>query len=432
MWAALTLLLACAGAAPPRGTLPVLTPADTDPAAGYERPRKLRASDLWPPEVVRGPHHRVLESVSTDGFLHIYAIDSDFGAFEAAGDLSLRLHVQDIRALAALRDVAESAAFRAARSRARTQPFVARWNLVTAPVEALVGMPPEAWREVLRIAGLSPGERSPDEVRVRRGVAAFEATKRRLARRLGVNPYSLNGVLQVELNRVAWVCAAGGLSLERLPSLAESSLAPQPEDVIPADRLARLYQFDSPEDLRRRNRIELAVMGLENAMIDAFLEHPAYSPRQQTGVVESLVAIEPARDRAAYVKVALRAATPADPVLYLMNALLLRAHHQHVAPVERIVEVGPRIAAAYTEERKLVVPAQVDYLLWTRPTERFVRRVAQADPAELEITAREIWLSGTASALARREIERLGIRVVERSFEQTFRRLAPAEDAPGG
>ena len=44
-----------------------------------------------------------------------------------------------------------------------------------------------------------------------------------------------------------------------------------------------------PEDLRRLNRIELAVMGVGPELADRFLTHLWYSPRHGTILIESLV-----------------------------------------------------------------------------------------------------------------------------------------------
>ena len=103
----LALLVACAPAGPQGGSLPRLTAADMDPALGYEPAPTLRVSELFPPEVVASRHHGVREEVASDGFFRIYVIDSDFGRFEAAGDIELRQRVQEIRALAALKELRE-------------------------------------------------------------------------------------------------------------------------------------------------------------------------------------------------------------------------------------------------------------------------------------------------------------------------------------
>jgi hypothetical protein len=83
-----------------------------------------------------------------------------------------------------------------------------------------------------------------------------------------------------------------------------------------------------------------------------------------------------------------------------------------------------RTPAAYTSEGKLIVAAQVDYLLWTRPVDLFVRSLTAAEVPDARIESREIWLSGDASPKARREIEARGITVGERVLETMIPRLA--------
>ncbi len=425
--AALSLSLplsACSPAGPPGGALPRLSAEDMDPALGYEAPPTLRASDMLPPEVVASRHHRVREEVATDGFFRIYVIDSDFGRFEAAGDIQLRQRVQQIRALAVLDELQDVKAYGAAQIAAAKVPVVARWHLVEEPVDTLEGVPPEAWQEVLRCADMHPDERSLEESVLRRAVLEFEEQKRRLARRLAVNPYSLNRSLQRELNRTGWTVSAGGYALEEVPSLAESSIAPLAEDVLPSERVDRVFANDSPEDLRRRNRIELAVLGIPHEEVEAFLAHPAYSPLRQTGIVEALIGLEPARNRGSYVRVAMRAESPRDAFFRMMGSLILRFYHVNVAPIERLLVLNGRSPAAYTSEGKLIIAAQVDYLLWSRPVDDFVRSLAAAEVPGAQIRARELWLSGQASPKARREIELRGITLVERVFESMVPRLA--------
>jgi hypothetical protein len=415
---------------PQEGSLPRLTAEDTDPALGYEPPPTLRASDLFPPEVVASRHHEVREEVATDGFFRVYVIDSDFGRFEAAGDVELRQRVQEIRALVALDQLRDVEAYVAAGLTAAAVPFVARWSLVEEPVDTLEGIPPEAWQEVLRVAAMDPDDRTVEETALRRAEIEFEAEKRRLASRLAVNPYSPNRSLQRELNRTGWTLSAGGYALDGVPSLVESSVAPLPEDVLPAELVERLFNNKSPEDLRRRNRIELAVLGVPPDEIEAFLAHPAYSPRLQTGVVEALVALEPARNRVAYVRVAMLAQSYRDAFFRTMGSLILRFHHLNVAPIEELLVLNGRTPAAYTSEGKLIVAAQVDYLLWTRPVDRFVRSLAGAKVPDGRVESREIWLSGEASPTARREIEARGVTVVEGVLKTMVPRLSRAGSAP--
>ena len=72
----------------------------------------------------------------------------------------------------------------------------------------------------------------------------------------------------------------------------------------------------------------------------------------------------------------------------------------------------------------LLQPLQVPVALSEELPQLCVRGLASAELPDLRIEAREIWLSGEASPKARREIEALGIRLVQRVFETMVPRLA--------
>ncbi len=417
-------------AGPDRATLAVLTEADTDPAAGYERPPRSRAADVVPAELLRGPHHEVRDGVASDGFMRLYVVDSDFGVFHAPGDLELRFSVQHVLALQALRELRRTDAWLQAVDASEANRFVRRFDLVRVPVSTITGAPEEAWREVLAIDDMRAGQRKAWEVQERQDYLDFEDAKVALTARLGVSPYTHNATLQRELNRAAWVMVAGGLSLDRVADLGHGAVAPRLEDLIPSGRQGRAYDQASPEDLRRLARIELMVMGLPDPLIERFLTHPAYTPREQALLVESLVALDPLAGRGDVLEVALRASGPADPMFHLIVLQILRRHHEQIAPLERLVSLEGRRAAALTSTGKLIVPAQVDHLFWTRPVEDFAQALAGARLAGREGLAREVWLSGTASPKARSAMASLGIEVVENAIDRVFPRSAP--DAPEG
>ncbi len=78
--------------------LAALSALPNGPAAAgdYEQPPTLKASDVLPPEARKGAHHEVHEEVVNDGFMNRYRIASDFGRFEAYGELVLAVRVQEI------------------------------------------------------------------------------------------------------------------------------------------------------------------------------------------------------------------------------------------------------------------------------------------------------------------------------------------------
>lgn len=415
------LLCACASDVGSRNALPQVSAADADSSLGFEVPPTLRASELLPPEILAGPHHRVAEEVRSDGFVHLYTLSSDYGEFQVAGDDLLRERVKEIWALAVLDEMSASREFASAAARGLQSPFVATWNLIRHPVDTVSGIPSGAWEAIRRTSDLARSERGPLEESAFREFIGFESRKRELAYQLGVDPYSSNKALQTRLNRFAWVSYAGGFPFMLVPFQGGDSDAEEsPPAEPPATRLGELLRDYSPEDLRRLNRIELAVIGVPEPLALEFLEHPWFSPRHETVFVESLTAVE-AGSSSACVEVALSAGSEFDALFYQRAVELLRAYHERRAPITRCVAIGSAqpgrfVLGGVSEDGTLVIPELVDHLVWTRPAAALADELALGMPSDPEVRRRELLLSGTLSGRARAELEARGIGVTANAF----------------
>jgi hypothetical protein len=210
-----------------------------------------------------------------------------------------------------------------------------------------------------------------------------------------------------------------------LVPFAEDSRPDQRQPAPAGARDRELLRDYAPEDLRRLNRIELAVMGIPEETGQAFTSHPWYSPRHQSVLVAQLAALDLVANRAAFIEAALRATSEEDAVFYTRSAELLRSYHENVAALERIATFRNTVVAL-TEDGRLVAPLAFDHVLWTRPMHVFansLRRSTVSDQRRL--TRREILLTGSFSPKARAMIESRGVDVTERSLE----RWRPADDA---
>lgn len=406
-----------------RHTLPELAPGDSDAALGYEEPPRFLARELLPEALRVGRHHRVTDPVTSDGFLHVFVVTSDFGRFEVAGDAMLRQRLGEIAALAALSEATRSTAFAPALARAGERPFVARWNLAREPAASALGVPEQAWQELLAIDARARAERGEEAQGALDSYLRFERARRRLAARLDVDDHARNPALQRELNRVALAMFAGGFPLSRVP-LPEGA-PPSSHRPFAADaRLASLLSDDSAEDLRRVDRIELAVLGVAPELAARALDHEWLTPRHLTILVASLVAMEGADNRSALVEAAVNARSETDALVYQRCAEMLRAVHEQVAEVARLDSDGRFVRATLVDGRR-ITPVEVDRLVWTRALERLVANAA----APGEDVFPELWLSGTASPRARTELAARGFVVVERAFER-FERLETRRASP--
>jgi hypothetical protein len=407
-----------------RFTLPELAPGDTDPALGFEALPVLHAEALLPPELLAGPHHRVRDEVGSDGFLHLYHVDSDLGDFEVAGDELLRESVREIEITAALMAVQDDD-FAAAAEKAEQRPFIRRWKLASEPSDTALGMPDAAWQELLAIDSTHPEARSAVAHRALRQYLRFENTKLELAARLGVDPYAESPALQRELNRVTIAVVAGGFPIERVAPGAPGEKGVERPFADEDMRLAILLANDSPEDLARWNRIELAALGIDPELAARVLEQPWLTSRHRTILISSLAALEGVANGAALVEATLNARSETDALVYQRIAELLRGIHERVAPIERLATDG-RFVRAYLAGGVRITPLEVDELFWTRPVAKLADAGAGPDPEGIALSRREVWLTGTASPKARAELEARGFVVVE----QAFARLDALELSP--
>jgi hypothetical protein len=71
----------------------------------YEELPELKASEILRDDILTGPYHHVREEVPTYSGANRFTIDSQFGVFEAEGNEMLLRRVNEINAIAKLKDV---------------------------------------------------------------------------------------------------------------------------------------------------------------------------------------------------------------------------------------------------------------------------------------------------------------------------------------
>ena len=366
-------------------------------AAGesFELPAS-RASDLAPPELMRGPHHRVREEVSSDGFLPRFTIESDFGAFEARGVEALRDRVQEIEALATLREGQQGGV--------PEQAATSGPGALPSPGTLRPGLPVGAWGAASKAGSLSLG--GPQG-----GFVDLDRMKRAVAHELGIDPYTRNEALQSELQQHVWAAYAGK-ARSPLVKGEESQGAGGFSEPERSDELVRDY---SAEDLRRLHRIELAVMGVDEELREKFLENPHYTSRHGARLLDSLSSLEDTSDRSAFIAEAARASSREEARAFERMAALMRRYGDQTGSLERFVTVGGRVAA-YTDDGTLLVPVLGDHSSWTQGVASFAESMASAAGQDPEVTRTRLLFSGSLSERARKEMEQLGLSVGEQTL----------------
>jgi hypothetical protein len=382
---------------------------------GYEPAPVLSASRILPPEVLAGPNHRVEERVYNDGYINTYRVGSKFGTFVAVSTPMLRKRIGEINAMVRMEQIQGTKEYAAAIKEAGTDTLAGFKNLVTKPVDTVKGAA-SGLAVAFRRAGDAIGgaKRSDSEDSQLKDAIGFSKTKREYAHQLGVDAYTDNQKLQDRLNEISWAGYAGGLTwaaaMSAVPGGAGVAIT-----VAGTNRLFNeVFRTTPPVDLRRKSGEKLKAMGVHEEIADRFLNNSTYSPREQTLLVNAVDEMKGVSNRATFVRLA-SVTTDRDTAFFRQRqAEMYAGYHQAVAPFETIIALG-EFAAARTTKNEVVFNVPMDHLVWT---EEMARLITAADGRVTQLTRsmnKQLWISGTVSARARKEIEQRGWQVQENS-----------------
>jgi hypothetical protein len=306
----------------------------------FEAPPVLKASELAPPNLLKGPTFVVDGQVPIQGMLGQFTIRSDVGTFEAHGRELLRIRVGELHALAQIDRMSKSEEFIKAAAQTMARPVESTANMLLHPVETVKGVPGGVERFFDRVelgaqtiagaasdSGQSSAQRTEDVTRRVGGITAdvfgYESERRALAKSLGVDPYTTNPVLSKKLSDMAWVAFSGRVGVNTLITVfVPVSIA------ISAASATNAMIYDTPAaDLITRNEQKLLGMGASEQQARALIKNPWYSLSVLTSLVTALDRLSGVDGRPAVVTLAVTATTE-DQARFLASAVeMLAAHH---------------------------------------------------------------------------------------------------------
>src|SRR3954468_3617104 len=271
----------------------------------YEELPELKASEILRDTILNGPDHKVREEVPTQSGANRFTIDSHFGIFTAEGNAMLVRRVDEINAIARLKEVSKTDDFTEALKKAAMKPVNTAKALVTDPVKTLSAVP-KGLKKFMNRAGdtvKSIGKKKDSEegdTNRMQDVIGFTSAKRKVAISLGVDPYTSNDVLQKQLDDIAWANFAGGMifSIGTMPIGGGVGMALTATQVT--GNFETMLREKSPADLKAMNRKILLGLGASGADADRLLNNKAFSPSAQTAFVLNLQALDGVANRGAF------------------------------------------------------------------------------------------------------------------------------------
>jgi len=396
------------------------------PAADYEATPVLKAADLLDGDLLKGPHHEIESQVVNDGFMNRFTIRSDFGTFEVTSERMVPVRVREIGAIAELDEMSRSEVFTEALAAAAKKPMSAAKQIASDPVGTVKAIPEgvgrmfkKASRSAKKAAakvgdavgrdgeggkeeGVS-GEVGSQAWATSKDFLGYSSAKRRLAKRVAVDPYSTNVILQKKLDDLAWAAFVGEVGIGQ----AMGKVPLQGEIGAVSDMVWSM----SPADLEVANREKMKAMGATEEVANLFYGSRWYTPSMKTAVVALLEEMKAVEGRPKVFEKEAAVENGDQAQVFLGSLRILREFHRSAGPVKRIA--GDRILPwGVTEKDELVVPAAIDHLAWTEKAAGPVGKADDYRRRDPSWKRAELRLGGTLSDRARREIETLGWSVV--------------------
>jgi hypothetical protein len=384
----------------------------------FEAPPVLDAGKILPGSVASGPNYRVEQRVVNDGLMNTYRITSTFGTFEAHSDAELAKRIQEIGAIAKLKELERSKEFAKGISSTAGNVVEGTKSLVTKPVDTVSGAVKGAGT-MLRRTGDSlfgdPKSRYEDDAL--KSISGTAENKREFASRMNVDPYSSNEVLQDALTRVARAAAAGNIVTAGALAAVGGGVGTAISVTGGSQTLNEMLRRMPPTDIRRMNREKLQKIGISADLIDLFNGNSNFSPTYQMLFVDALERLGGVSGREALIKGAISADSDALAMLRQRQARMLAGFHEKVQPLQSLSAAG-NVVAARTRDGKVVIAVPVDYIVWTDS----VANGASTATTQLQATAatapRELWVGGGLSPGARKELEARGWKVFDKTADK--------------
>ena len=432
---AMPMFLGCATTHDPLPAFDARQPAVVEEAPGFETPPHLMAGDLVPSELLEGPHFELAPLVVNDGYTNHYIVKSDFGEFPAAGRTELEARVDEVHAIATLREMNRSEAYgkgvAAGAKRTALAPVRQVKRYIDNPKHLILAAPGDVMRVVGIAEDVSKLVRLGLTKAYLKDLIGYDDAKKGLAKRLNVDPGSPNPVLQADLNRATWPYYGGSAPMYLLEEFMPLVPIPHLTLVDGGESAGEAIDIYENEIGRKSVRTQLRKMDVAKADRKAFKKHPAYSSRDRKNLVRSIFRVDDAVGRDTFVGHALRAETPTEARAIVHQAQTLAVYNETFDEIIEMDEVDGTVLC-YTKSGVVVMPLYADYVAWTSDFAQRVDSMQTWNPESGPVAAREIWIAGEFTPWARQELVARSVAVHERATDELRRAIEDLENNKKG
>jgi len=397
----------------------MLPTAHAQKGEGFEPAPVLAGAKLAPAALLKGPLHTVAEPVKMDGYFGRFVIESKVGKFSGVSERMLTVRVNELHAIQELQKVHASAAFQDALKNSASASLRVVKNAVTDPEKTVenvgkgLGSIFGSVKNTVSTASAAVSDAATDLTSSKskhKSAAApagepeppsftgdpfgYNKARREWAKKLAIDPYTSNPVLQPLLDDAARATFAGNFAVGMVtgPVGLTATLETTVQDAV---------WNTGPNDLLKVNEAKLLALGVAPRTVRDFYRNKWFTPTLQTALTEvmgrlgKMQGFEPLIATPAQVQGETRARFLLDSVR-MLAAYSAKESRITSLRMSKLVPVGTTAAAT------LVVATGVDYLYWDKGVAEFTQRQGLDGKTKLALVA------GSASERAQAELGKAG------------------------
>lgn len=408
-------------------------------AQDFEGPRTYKAKDTVPPDL-RGRHDfTVQDTVTTDGYLYRFNVESQYGTYDVRGIASLRMLASELLVLADLMKYSRSKAFVDAAGSAGIDialaPVKTIENLADAalnPTKTLdtiskipagvagvfswaSGKVEKGYESASSAVRGSASERQTAQKKVASDVeksattavldyAGYNEEEMAWYKKYGLDPWTTNKPLRDRISKIVQVETAVHIGAKFVPGvMGLGVLSTINSGLKMADQIS---VYADPQTVFGKDRTALRELGVSEAETDQILKNKAFTPTTLSLLVRALQNLKGVENRPALLTPAHGIESP-EGAIFLVQSLTYLAVWQREKKDLQAVIPDAKIPAVRTKEGVIVVPLAVDRILWTEGAAAVLSRIAKESGSH----GVSVFVSGTVSERFKAEAAKLGVRV---------------------
>jgi hypothetical protein len=377
-------------------------------AATAEKPAAMSAAALLGPSV-KGPNWTVAETVRSDGFMRLYSVETPYGGFQVNGQRRMTERLHELEALHKLEQMSSTKVFAEALAEAGLAPIRFGRDLILDPVETtgnlISGIASMFDRAVSEVE--NSGASRDDFVE---SVAGVKKAMRILAAELKVDPYTDFTPLRDGLADVARVIAAGDLSVSAAISAIPGGAGIAVSATSTASTLADPIRDKSSAEIAEIVTKKLKPLGVDEDVIEVFVENRAYSPADTYAIADALQTLN-ASNAEAFVRRAANADSADVAKFHRYRAELLAKHSAKLGELKEFYVVS-EFALSRNAKGALVAVFPFDDLAWTESAAKRLSDMSLEIATRSETQAPVLATTGKLTTAAATEMKKRGWKVV--------------------